>query len=88
MFSGKKYIDYILFGYFLGPTGFRDEEFKVFLSNMFFELNYSNSPQEGRKGSRGPKNYKSIYPGPINTCAKFEPNLKGSVSILCSHDAE
>ena len=58
-----------IFVYFLGVTGFRNEEFDVF----FFELNYSNSSQGwGRRVSRGPKIFKSIYLGPINTCAKFD----------------
>ena len=88
MFSGKKYMDYIFLGIFCGSQASEITNLTFFSSNIVFELNYSNSPQGGRRGSRGPKIFKISHFGHINTCAKFEPNLKGSGSAICSLDVE
>ena len=41
-----------------------------------------------RRGSRSPKIFKISHFDHINKCAKFEQNLKGSGSAICSLDVE
>ena len=88
VFSGKKYIAYIFLGIFWGSQASEMTNLTFLFVNHFFRAKLLKQPSRGEEGLRGPKFFNISHFGHMSTCAKFEPNLKGSGSAICSLDVE